>query len=198
MSLLQQVPVLPQVPGYPVSYAPDKIPPGAVIAFMPVVILPESAYAGCSEDAKQHYQQFGSSGLGVQPSPIPASFNSLFGGHAQHDQCMCPCSCTQNLPERFHKKRETSESDVAEASSFDESVAGAESKPVLAVEEVEAVVSETKNVVETTKLEPAVVDEVAKKPNDEAESAAATEEHKSELLPVAADDGSNKGETKEE
>lgn len=104
-SQLKELPVYAPAPGYQATYAPDKIPKGAVVVFMPVIILPEEAYANCDENQKLTYQQ---NALGVQPTPIRSSFNSIFGlGGDQNKQCMCPCSCTQNLPESFHKKRET-------------------------------------------------------------------------------------------
>ena len=179
MSLLQQLPVLPQVPGYPISYAPDKIPKGAVIAFMPVVILPEAAYANCNEDAK-HQQQLGSLGLGVQPSSIPASFslNSLFGGQTQQDQCMCPCSCSQNLPERVHKKRDANEDDVPEPLKEVDTATEMAKKSAeeSVVPESKADAAETQNAVETTKLESVTlaVEEKESKTNDAAKSTATT------------------------
>lgn len=109
MSLLQQLPVFPQAPGYAASYAPDKIPKGAVIAFMPVIILPQSAYEQCDNNAihtNGNYQQnVDPFPLGVQPAPIPFSFSQITGG-ARKDQCMCPCSCTQNIPDKLHRKRD--------------------------------------------------------------------------------------------
>jgi len=117
MALLQQYPVFPQAPGYPASYSPDKIPKGAVIAFMPVVILPPEAYNNCDENTKhsstnKNIDQFP---LGVQPSPISFDFNhnTLFTGNARKDQCMCPCSCTQNIPEKLHKKRDINADDIS-------------------------------------------------------------------------------------
>lgn len=114
MSLLQQLPVFPQAPGYAASYAPDKIPKGAIIAFMPVIILPQSAYEQCENNAlhtaDRYQQNVDSFPLGVQPAPIPFSFSQITGG-ARKDQCMCPCSCTQNIPDRLHKKRDTNASE---------------------------------------------------------------------------------------
>lgn len=110
MSLLQQLPVVPQVPGHPAFYAPDQLPKGAVIAFMPVVILPEAAYANC-DDAGVHGEAYQGNidpfPLGVQPAAIPAGFslNSLFTGAQRKDQCMCPCSCTQKLPSGYQQKK---------------------------------------------------------------------------------------------
>jgi len=113
MSFLQQLPVIPQIPGQPAFYAPDKIPKGAVIAFMPVVILPEAAHLNCNdEQAKLQNQRYQANvdpfPLGVQPAAIPQGFslNSIFSTETRKDQCMCPCSCTQNLPDRLQKKRD--------------------------------------------------------------------------------------------
>ncbi|XP_075164526.1 farmer isoform X2 [Haematobia irritans] len=112
MALLQQIPVVPQVPGYPAFYPPDKIPKGAIVAFMPVIILPEAAHANCQENSNK--QSFDPLPLGVQPAPIPfgSSLNSIFPTGAKKDQCMCPCSCTQNIPDHSHKKRDTAADDV--------------------------------------------------------------------------------------
>lgn len=152
MSLLKQLPVFPHVAGYPASYAPDKVPKGAVIAFMPVVILPEDAYSNCNGDS--HDNQQPTYGLGVQPAPIPASFslNSLFSGN-QKDQCMCPCSCTQNIPNRVIAKRNADINDVpAPLKDEDETVAKTNKKTI------ETVAQETVNLAKTTILQPATVD----------------------------------------
>ncbi|XP_023161442.2 adhesive plaque matrix protein-like isoform X2 [Drosophila hydei] len=115
---LTQLPVVPQAPGLPAFYPPDKIPKGAVIAFMPVVILPQEYYANCDDNAirtPSKYQTVDPFPLGVQPATIPNSFSvhSIFSGAGPKDQCMCPCSCTQNL-DKYHKKRETNAADAPE------------------------------------------------------------------------------------
>lgn len=115
---LTQLPVVPQAPGLPAFYPPDKIPKGAVIAFMPVVILPQEYYANCDDNAirsPSKYQTVDPFPLGVQPATIPNSFSvhSIFSGAGPKDQCMCPCSCTQNL-DKYHKKREINAADAPE------------------------------------------------------------------------------------
>lgn len=84
--LLQQIPVVPQVSGRPKSYPLDKVPKGATIAFMPVIILPEA-------------------GTCDQPSAL-GNFNSLFSGvgalSKSKDQCTCPCPCSQKLKRAAH------------------------------------------------------------------------------------------------
>ncbi|EDV96445.1 GH16249 [Drosophila grimshawi] len=113
---LTQLPVVPQAPGHPAFYPPDKIPKGAMIAFMPVVILPQEYYANCDDNnlhTANKYQKIDPFPLGVQPAAIPNSFSvhSIFSGAGPKDQCMCPCSCTQNL-DKYHKKRETNAEDA--------------------------------------------------------------------------------------
>uniref|UniRef100_A0A0A1X3S5 Uncharacterized protein n=1 Tax=Zeugodacus cucurbitae TaxID=28588 RepID=A0A0A1X3S5_ZEUCU len=155
MSLLQQLPVFPQAPGYAASYAPDKIPKGAVIAFMPVIILPQSAYEQCDNIANDRYQQnVDSFPLGVQPAPIPFSFSQITGG-ARKDQCMCPCSCTQNIPDRLHKKRETNASEGLNATV-------AVDNEQVTVEEVKAIeATETNEQAETKVTDNKIVDTTA-------------------------------------
>uniref|UniRef100_A0A034VET6 Uncharacterized protein n=1 Tax=Bactrocera dorsalis TaxID=27457 RepID=A0A034VET6_BACDO len=156
MSLLQQLPVFPQAPGYAASYAPDKIPKGAIVAFMPVIILPQSAYEQCDDNAlhtaDRYQQNVDSFPLGVQPAPIPFSFSQITGG-ARKDQCMCPCSCTQNIPDRLHKKRDTNASDGLNATvAIDNEKETAEVKAVEALEtdeQAETKVTENK-VLDTT------------------------------------------------
>lgn len=145
---LNQLPVVPAAPGQPAFYPPDKIPKGAVIAFMPVVILPQEYYTNCDENSLHtninsgnKYQNLDPFPLGVQPAAIPNSFSvhSIFSGNGPRDQCMCPCSCTQNLSKSY-KKRETSPEEVPAAAEPVAEAATAEVKveaPVK-VEEVKA------------------------------------------------------------
>lgn len=110
-SQLQELPVYAPAPGYQATYAPNKIPKGAVVVFMPVIILPEEAYANCNENNVEQKLIYQHNALGVQPAAIRSEFNSIFGLHGgdKNRKCMCPCSCSQNLPEDNHyaKKRET-------------------------------------------------------------------------------------------
>ncbi|XP_037901267.1 uncharacterized serine-rich protein C215.13-like [Glossina fuscipes] len=107
-ALSQQIPVVPQVPGHPAFYPPDKIPNGATVAFLPIIILPEVAYGKCNDNANKSTSEHIHT-VGVQPAPIPINFslNSIFSNGSNKSQCMCPCSCTQNIPEHQPKKRET-------------------------------------------------------------------------------------------
>lgn len=161
---LNQIPVVPQAPGLPAFYPPDKLPKGAVIAFMPVVILPQEYYTNCEENSLHStgskYKTLDPFPLGVQPAPISNAFSvhSIFSGQAPRDQCMCPCSCTQNLPNnKSYKKRETNAEDatqlkkeaieiVAEASAPEEVKVESQVKPV---EIKEATVAEASTHVET-------------------------------------------------
>lgn len=202
---LNQLPVVPQAPGQPAFYPPDKIPKGAVIAFMPVVILPQEYYANCEENSlhttANKYQNLDPFPLGVQPAAIPNSFSvhSIFSGAAPRDQCMCPCSCTQNLSKSY-KKRETNPEDAtAEVKAAVEPVAEAANTAEVKVEapveapvkvEVPVKIDEVKaeaSAPEAVKVEvPVKAEDAPAKPAEAVPVAAASEEVKVETLVAPA------------
>jgi len=169
---LTQLPVIPQAPGQPAFYPPDKIPKGAIIALMPVVILPQEYYSNCDENSINQHSNIDPFPLGVQPGSS-FSLHSVLTGSAPKDQCMCPCSCTQNLPGRLHKKREASDAE-APVEVKPEAAAASEVVKTL-VDPIPAASEEVK-----VKVEPvAAAPEVEPKP-------AASEEVKVQAEPVPA------------
>ncbi|XP_034480943.1 flocculation protein FLO11-like, partial [Drosophila innubila] len=180
---LNQIPVVPQAPGLPAFYPPDKLPKGAVIAFMPVVILPQEYYTNCEENSlhttANKYQTLDPFPLGVQPAAIPNAFSvhSIFSGQAPRDQCMCPCSCTQNLSNKSYKKRETNAEDAPEI------VAEASAPKAVKVALEEDKVAEASTPVEV-KVESPVVEEVKAEASTPAEVKVESPEAKVES-PVA-------------
>ncbi|KAH8345274.1 hypothetical protein KR067_005632 [Drosophila pandora] len=178
---LTQLPVIPQAPGQPAFYPPDKIPKGAVIALMPVVILPQEYYSNCEENSVYQHSNIDPFPLGVQPASF--SLHSVLTGSAPKDQCMCPCSCTQNLPGRLHKKRETSEADAPVA---------AKAEPEIKAEPIPAASEEVKVQVETKPVTPEEVKEkVVPAASEEVKvqvepKPAASEEVKEKVEPVPA------------
>jgi len=193
---LTQLPVIPQAPGQPAFYPPDKIPKGAVIALMPVVILPQEYYSNCEENSINQLTNIDSFPLGVQPG-VSFSLHSVLTGSAPKDQCMCPCSCTQNLPNRLHKKREATDAEAPLEEKASEPVAAASEEVKTLVEPVPAAAEEVKTLVEPVpaasevskaEVEPAAASEVSKV--DVEPAAAASEEVKAavEPKPVASEE----------
>lgn len=169
---LTQLPVIPQAPGQPAFYPPDKIPKGAVIALMPVVILPQEYYSSCEENSVYQHSNIDPFPLGVQPASF--SLHSVLTGSAPKDQCMCPCSCTQNLPGKLHKKREASEAEAPVAEPV------ASEKVEVKVEPVAATSDEAK-----VKVEPVAAASEEVKAQVEPKPTA-SEEVKVQVEPVAA------------
>lgn len=193
---LTQLPVIPQAPGQPAFYPPDKIPKGAVIALMPVVILPQEYYSSCEENSVYQHSNIDPFPLGVQPASF--SLHSVLTGSAPKDQCMCPCSCTQNLPGRLHKKRETSDADAPVVAKAEPEIE-IKAEPIPAASEEVKVQVEPKPVAPEEvkeKVEPAASEEV--KVQVEPKPAASEEvKEKAEPVPAASEEVKAKIEPEE-
>lgn len=99
-SLPNQIPVLPTPKtGEQLSYSPNNLPDGAVLAFMPVIFFPNG---NCNQNFQlpEEHKNF----LPVIPS-IGFTHNSLQypspTASGAQQRCMCPCSCEQNKPQPF-------------------------------------------------------------------------------------------------
>ncbi|KAL5293301.1 hypothetical protein ACFFRR_011834 [Megaselia abdita] len=102
-SLPNQVPVLPTPKaGEQLSFSPNNLPDGAVLAFMPVIFFPNG---NCNQDFQLPEEQkkllpvIPSIGYTHNSFPQYPGDHSVVNGAKQ--RCMCPCSCEQNKLQPF-------------------------------------------------------------------------------------------------